>query len=134
MDHPTLSIHAPDCVFVEGGWAPPRGKEKLSIISPVTEEELMQFPDGTPEDMDRAVASARAAFDSGPWPRMTPQERGAMLMKVSAVLQRRLPEIANIWTAQVGAPISLTKHASAQAPGLFEFYGKMIQTYPVVDE
>src|SRR4029434_5564349 len=46
----------------------------------------------------------------------------------------RLPEIANAWTAQVGAPISLTKYASTQAPGLFEFYAKMIQTYPVVEE
>jgi acyl-CoA reductase-like NAD-dependent aldehyde dehydrogenase len=57
-----------------------------------------------------------------------------MLMKVAAVLQRRLPELADVWTAQVGAPISLTKYASTQAPGLFEFYGKMIQTYPIVDE
>src|SRR6185295_2794609 len=132
--NPTVSIQASDSVFVNGGWAAPSGKQKLSVISPVTEEEIMTFPDGTPEDMDRAVASARAAFDTGPWPRMSPQERGAMLLKVSAVLQRRLPELANAWTAQVGAPISLTKYASTQAPGLFEFYGKMIQTYPVVDE
>jgi aldehyde dehydrogenase (NAD+) len=119
---------------VNGEWASPSGNEKLSVISPVTEEVIMTFPDGTPEDMDRAVASARAAFDTGPWPRMSTQERGEMLLKVSAVLQRRLPELANAWTAQVGAPISLTKYASVQAPGLFEFYGKMIQTYPVVDE
>jgi acyl-CoA reductase-like NAD-dependent aldehyde dehydrogenase len=134
MAQPTLSIRANDRVFIDGNWTAPHGKEKLSVISPVTEETLMLFPDGTPEDMDRAVASARDAFDSGPWPRMSAQERGDMLLKVAAVLQRRLPEIANAWTAQVGAPISLTKYASTQAPGLFEFYGKMIQTYPIVDE
>ena len=134
MAQPTLSIQANDRVFIGGNWTAPHGKEKLFVISPVTEETLMTFPDGTPEDMDRAVASARAAFDSGPWPRMSPQERGDLLLKVAAVLQRRLPEIANAWTAQVGAPISLTKYASTQAPGLFEFYGKMIQTYPIVDE
>src|SRR5712671_1469160 len=134
MEHPTLSIHAPECVFVDGKWTPPQGRDRLSVISPVTEEEIMTFPDGTPGDMDRAVASARAAFDTGPWPRLSAQERGAMLMKVAAVLQRRLPELADVWTAQVGAPISLTKYASTQAPGLFEFYGKMIQTYPIVDE
>src|SRR6185503_2561837 len=114
MAHPTISIHASNSVFVDGGWAAPRGKQKLSVISPVTEEVIMTFPDGTPEDMDRAVASARAAFDTGPWPRLSAQERGEMLLKVSAVLQRRLPEIANVWTAQVGAPISLTKYASMQ--------------------
>jgi len=63
MEHPTLSIHAPECVFVDGKWTPPLGKDRLSVISPVTEEEIMTFPDGTPGDMDRAVASARAAFD-----------------------------------------------------------------------
>jgi len=134
MNHPTLSIHAPNSIFVDGKWASPGGKGTLSVISPVTEEEIMTFPDGTPADMDRAVASARAAFDTGPWPRMSPKDRGDMLMKVAAVLQRRLPDLADVWTAQVGAPISLTKYASTQAPGLFEFYGKMIQTYPVVDE
>jgi len=134
MNHPTLSIHASNSIFVNGKWAAPGGKEKLSVISPVTEEEIMTFPDGTPADMDRAVASARAAFDTGPWPRLSPKDRGDMLMKVAAVLQRRLPDLADVWTAQVGAPISLTKYASTQAPGLFEFYGKMIQTYPIVDE
>jgi aldehyde dehydrogenase (NAD+) len=112
MAHPTLSIHAPECIFVDGKWTSPRGKERLSVISPVTEEEIMTFPDGTPEDMDRAVAAGRTAFDTGPWPRLSAQERGAMLLKVSAVLQRRLPELADVWTAQVGAPISLTKYAS----------------------
>jgi aldehyde dehydrogenase (NAD+) len=134
VENPTISILASDSIFINGGWDAPHGKQTFSVISPVTEEEIMTFPDGTPEDMDRAVASARTAFDTGPWPRMSAQERGSMLLKVAAVLQRRLPDLANAWTAQVGAPISLTKYASTQAPGLFEFYGKMIQTYPLIDE
>jgi acyl-CoA reductase-like NAD-dependent aldehyde dehydrogenase len=134
MSTTMFSIHAPESLFLNGEWQPPSGKQKLSVISPVTEEEVLAFPDGTPADMDRAVASARAAFDNGPWPRMSPQERGAMLLKVSAILTRRLPEIAAAWTTQVGAPISLTKYLSSQVPGLFEFYGKMIQDYPIVDE
>jgi len=130
----TISIQAPDRIFVDGEWKASSGTQKLSVISPVTEEEILTFPDGTPADMDRAVAGARAAFDTGPWPRMTVQERSAMLMKVAEVLSRRLPELAAAWTTQVGAPISLTQHASKQAPGLFEFYARMIQTYPIVEE
>src|SRR5262245_58548229 len=94
VNNSTISIHAPDCVFVNGAWAQPSGKQVLEIISPVTEEKIMTFPDGTPADMDRAVASARAAFDTGPWPRLSPQERAAALIKVAAVLRRRLPELA----------------------------------------
>lgn len=134
MSKATVSIEASDRLFLNGTWAAPSGKQSLSVISPVTEEEIMRFPDGTPSDMDRAVAAARAAFDSGPWPRMSAEERGTALLKVAAALSRRLPELANAWTAQVGAPISLTKYASHQAPGLFEFYGKMIQSYPLIDD
>jgi len=134
MSTTAVPIHAPDCLFQNGTWQPPSGSQKLSVISPVTEEEILKFPDGTPADMDRAVASARQAFDNGPWLRLAPPERGAMLLKVSEILTRRLPEIATVWTTQVGAPISLTQYASKQVPGLFELYGKMIQTYPVVDE
>jgi len=134
MSTSTVSIQAPDRLFLNGTWQLPSGSQKLSVISPVTEEEILTFPDGTPADMDRAVASARAAFDHGPWPRLSAQDRGEMLLKVSAILARRLPEIASVWTTQVGAPISLTQYASKQVPGLFEFYGKMIQTYPLVEE
>ena len=94
----------------------------------------MTFPDGQPPDMDRAVAAARTAFDNGPWPRLSARERGDALLKVAAALSRRLPELAAVWTSQVGAPISLTRYLSTQAPGLFEFYGRMIQDYPIVDE
>jgi len=134
MSATSVSIHAPDRLFLNGTWQPSSGNQKLSVISPVTEEEILTFPDGTPADMDKAVASARAAFDHGPWPRMSPQERGDMLLKVSAILTRRFPEIVSAWTTQVGAPIALTQYASKQVPGLFEFYGKMIQTYPLVEE
>ncbi len=128
------SIKAPHSLFIDGQWAAPSGKQTLSVISPVTEEVLMTFAEGTEKDMDRAVAAARTAFDEGPWPRMSPEERGRYLIKVAALLRERLPELAYTWTAQVGAPISLTKYAVAQAPELFDFYGKLIQTYPIVDE
>src|SRR5687767_9945826 len=99
-----VSIQRPDSVFINGKWQAPSGSQKLSVISPVTEEEILKFPDGTPEDMDKAIASARAAFDKGPWPRLSAKQRGEMLLKVAAILTRRLPEIARIWTTQVGAP------------------------------
>jgi len=134
MSNATVSIEASDCLFLNGAWAAPSSTQSLSVISPVTEEEIMRFPDGAPADMDRAVAAARGAFDSGPWPRMSAQERGEALLKVAAALTRRLPELANAWTAQVGAPISLTRYASTQAPGLFEFYGRMIQTCTLIDD
>ena len=129
-----VSIKAPHAFFIGGRWVSPAGNRTLSVISPVTEEILMAFPEASEKDVDRAVAAARDAFDAGPWPRMSAQERGRLLVEVASALRKRLPELANAWTAQVGAPISLTRYAVGQAPELFEYYGKLIQTYPIVDE
>jgi acyl-CoA reductase-like NAD-dependent aldehyde dehydrogenase len=98
-----LSIKAPQAFFIDGKWQKPAEGGKLQVISPVTEQVVMTFAEGTPRDIDRAVAAAREAFDNGPWPRMSQQERGAALLKVAQHLKARLPELAQAWTTQVGA-------------------------------
>jgi aldehyde dehydrogenase (NAD+) len=65
---------------------------------------------------------------------LSPKERGEYLIKVAGLLKQRQAELAQTWTAQVGAPISLTQYLVHQAPDLFEYYGKLIQSYPIVDE
>lgn len=130
----SFSVKAHDRFFIDGGWVAPLGKAQLDVISPVTEEVFMTFPEASPGDVDRAVQAAREAFDHGPWPRLSPEERGAFLLKVAEALSARQPELAVAWTSQVGAPIGLTRHASGQGARLFEYYGKLIKTYPLVDE
>ena len=132
--NPEVSIKAPQSLFIGGQWVKSSGSQTLKVVSPVTEKVLMTFAEATAQDMNRAVAAAREAFDNGPWPRMSAQERGERLLKVAELLRARLPELSNAWTAQVGAPIGLTKYAAHQAPGLFEYYGKLIQDYKIVDE
>jgi acyl-CoA reductase-like NAD-dependent aldehyde dehydrogenase len=134
QERATLSIKSPHALFIGGKWEKPSGSSKLSVISPVTEEVVMTFAEATPRDVDRAVAAAREAFDTGPWPRLTPRERGAALLKVAELLKARLPELAQAWTTQVGAPISFTRYVSGQPAELFEYYGKLIQNYRLVEE
>jgi aldehyde dehydrogenase (NAD+) len=131
---PQYSIKHANAFFIGGKWEKPSGTAELTVISPVTEEVVAKFPEASPQDVDRAVAAAREAFDKGPWPRMSAQERGAALLKVAEQLKARLPELAAVWTTQVGIPINLAKYLSGQPPELFEYYGKLIQTYPLVDE
>jgi acyl-CoA reductase-like NAD-dependent aldehyde dehydrogenase len=129
-----LSIKSPDKFFIGGGWARAAANDKLNVISPVTEETVMTFAAATPADVDAAVAAARKAFDHGPWPRLSAEQRGEMLLKVAKELEKRLPELAQAWTTQVGAPISFTRYASGQAPGLFAYYGNLIKQTKLVDE
>ncbi len=129
-----LPIRSPDAFFIGGGWKKPAGKGKLEIISPVTEKCIMTFAEASPGDVDAAVAAARDAFDNGPWPRMSNQERGERLIRVAELLRARLPDIAQTWTSQVGAPISFTRYVAGQSPDLFEYYGTLIKEYKTVDE
>ena len=128
------SIRSPQCLFIGGAWVKSAGTRTLSVISPVTEQVVMTFPEANEQDMDRAVLAAREAFDNGPWPRLSAAERSQYLLKIAKALTARLPDLAQTWTTQVGAPISLTKYLVGQGPELFEYYGKLIQTYGFVEE
>ncbi|WP_375392982.1 aldehyde dehydrogenase [uncultured Sphingomonas sp.] len=121
-------------LFVGGEWRTGHGEVHLDVVSPHTEEVLLRYREATPADIDAAVIAAREAFDTGPWPRLTPPERGAMLRKVADQLRARLPELAEAWTGQVGAVLGFTKMASGQSPDLFNFYADLCDSYPFVDD
>jgi acyl-CoA reductase-like NAD-dependent aldehyde dehydrogenase len=55
-------------LYIGGRWQAPATRQRLSVISPHTEEPIGETPEAAPEDVDKAVAAARTAFDSGPWP------------------------------------------------------------------
>jgi aldehyde dehydrogenase (NAD+) len=127
-------LKAPDRFFINGDWVSPSSGRMLDVISPVTEERLLSYPEAAAADIDRAVAAARAAFDHGPWPRMSPAERAGYLRRVGDLIAARLDEIAWAWTTQVGAPISLTKKLVGQNATLFRYYADLIGTYPFRDD
>lgn len=126
-------LKAPERFFINGDWVAPTSDRRIDVISPVTEERLLRYPEATPADIDRAIAAARAAFDSGPWPRMAPAERAGYLRRVASLISARLDEIARAWTTQVGAPISLTKKLVGQNATLFSHYAELIETHPFLD-
>lgn len=134
MSYRPSAPRAPERFFIGGRWLEPISRQTLKVVSPSTEELLFSYPEAGPADIDRAVAAARDAFDNGPWPRMAPSERAAALRRVADNLTARLDEIANAWTVQVGAPISLTKKLVGQNPTLFRYYADLIENYSFVDE
>ncbi len=95
-----------DTLFIGGDWVKPSGTDTIDVISPSTEAVFARVPDGTTADVDRAVAAARDAFDNGPWPRMAPAERADVLAALSAQIQARMQEFAEVITAENGCPVS----------------------------
>lgn len=61
-----------DRLLIGGRWEVPAGNGMIEIRSPHDHRFVGRTPEASTKDVDRAVAAARAAFDHGPWPRMTP--------------------------------------------------------------
>jgi betaine-aldehyde dehydrogenase len=125
-----MAIRDYDRLFIGGDWIAPEGTGTIGVVSPSTEEVIARVPDGTEADIDKAVAVARAAFDRGPWPRMAPTERGAILTKVAAQITAEMGDLAEIITAEMGSPISFAAMGQVLAPSMvFGYYADMASTF-----
>ncbi len=99
-------MHTFDELYIGGGWVAPAGDGVIEVVSPASEQVIGRVPDGTPADIDAAVTAARRAFDEGPWPHMNPVERAAVLGRLSAAIQARGQEFADLISSQNGSPKS----------------------------
>ncbi|MET8868223.1 aldehyde dehydrogenase [Nonomuraea sp. NPDC004580] len=119
-----------DTLFIGGEWVAPAGTGTIDVISPHTEEVVGRVPDGTAQDMDRAVAAAREAFDHGPWPRMTFAERAEVIGRLAAIYNERQGEMAQLITEEMGSPITFSNLAQAPQPlGMLQFYAELGKTF-----
>lgn len=91
-----------DKLFIGGQWSKPSGSDVINVISPTTEEIIGRVPAATEEDVRRAVAVARKAFDEGPWPKMSLEERGNYLMRLADLVEPRLPDAVNAQIDEMG--------------------------------
>ncbi|GAA3676688.1 aldehyde dehydrogenase [Nonomuraea antimicrobica] len=124
-----------DKLFIGGEWVAPAGTGTIEVISPHTEEVVGRVPDGTAEDMERAVAAARAAFDHGPWPHMTFAERAEVIGRLAAIYNERQGEMAGLITEEMGSPITFSNLAQAPQPlGMLRYYAELGRTFVQEDE
>lgn len=91
--------------FIDGDFRQLKGRELLSV-NPATEEVLAAFAAASEDDVELAVKAARRAFDNGPWPRMAPQQRAAVIKRLATLMHTHRDELALIDTLDMGKPIS----------------------------
>ncbi|GAA3563944.1 aldehyde dehydrogenase [Nonomuraea rosea] len=119
-----------DTLFIGGEWVAPAGTGTIDVVSPHTEELVGRVPDGTPEDMDRAVVAAREAFDHGPWPRLTFAERAEVISRLAAIYNERQAEMAQLITEEMGSPITFSNLAQAPQPlGMLQYYAELGKSF-----
>ena len=115
-----IQIRHADRLYIGGAWVAPKKPARIEVVSPYNEQVTAVVAGAGPEDMDLAVAAARKAFDTGPWPRLTHAKRAEYLMKLADELEKRIPELARCWTEQVGA-------LAAPAPMTVGFVTSMVR-------
>jgi len=104
--------------YINGEWVQPAGARELDVINPATEKPIGRISLGSPADVDKAVAAAKAAFAT--YSQTTVQQRADLLQAILAVYQKRMGEIAKVISDEMGAPMKLAM--TAQAPsGLAHF-------------
>ena len=97
-----VHIKHPHSLWIDGQWQSAHSGRVITVICPNTEQPIALVAEADEADMDRAVDAARQAFESGPWPKLTPADRLMLLRKMSSHLHSRTGEIALAWTAQMG--------------------------------
>ena len=92
-------------MFINGEWVASKSAKTFPVYDPSTEEVIAQVPDASADDVNRAVAAAKAAFEEGPWATTTAQERGRVLFRLADKVRQNLPALAH--QPWVAAPLVL---------------------------
>ena len=93
-----------DKLYIGGKWVEPSTSDVIEVHSPATGEYVGKVPLAAAADVDAACAAARKAFDEGPWPRMTPQERQAVIANAVKLIEDRADEFKFLLKAETGQP------------------------------
>ncbi len=109
-------------MLIDGQWVDAASGETFETRDPATGQVVGTVPRARAADVQRAVAAARRAFESGPWPETTPAERGRILMRIAAGIRAKAAELARLETLDTGKPLKQAKTDVEVAARYFEFY------------
>jgi len=113
-------------LFIEGAWAEGSG-ETLDVLSPIDGQVLTTLTRGSADDMTRAIASARRAFDDGRWSRMAPAGRKKVLHKLADLIEREALALSVLGVRDNGTEINMAIKAEAgSAAGTFRYYAEAL--------
>ncbi len=110
-------------MFINGEWVASKSNNTFPVYDPSTEEVIAQVPDASADDVNRAVAAAKAAFDDGPWASTTAADRGRVLFRLAAKIRENQAMLADLECRNSGKPIVEAEYDIADVANCFEYYG-----------
>ena len=109
--------------MINGKWVDAASGKTFATYNPATGEVLANVAAGDKEDINRAVKAARAAFETGPWSKISPSERGRLLWKLADLLEKHTEEFAQLESLDNGKPLKVARAADVPlAVDHFRYY------------
>lgn len=96
-------------MLIGGEWVEAKSGKLMDALDPATEQVLTKVPEADKEDIDRAVTAARKAFESGPWPNMTPAERSRLMWRIGDLILENCDELAEIESVDNGKTLTIAR-------------------------
>src|SRR3984957_10159203 len=110
-------------MMIDGEFIASKSGKTFPVYDPATEEVIAQVPDANAEDVNRAVAAAKSAFEDGPWASTTAQERGRVLFRLADKIRQNAVALAELESRNPGKPIVEAEFDIADVSTCFEYYG-----------
>ena len=110
-------------MFINGEWVASKTNKTFPVYDPSTEEVIAQVPNADADDVNRAVAAAKSAFEDGPWASSTAQERGRVLFRLAEKVRQNIAMLAELECRNTGKPIVEAEYDIADVATCFEYYG-----------
>lgn len=125
-------------MYINGEWTKSANEAVIDVLNPSSSEKIGEIPQGTKEDVDRAVRAAAAAFRTEEWRSYSAFDRGDLLFAIADKMQESKDELAELETTDVGKPLSQAYADVDAAIRYFRFYGGaadkvMGDTIPIQD-
>jgi phenylacetaldehyde dehydrogenase len=98
-------------MLINGKWVDSASGKTFPTYNPATGEVLSHVAEGDREDIDRAVKAARAAFEAGPWSKISPSERGRMMWRLADLIEKHTEEFAQLESLDNGKPLKIARIA-----------------------
>ena len=110
-DSLTVFLAQPKQLLIDGQWSPAESGKTFEVFNPAKADVIAHVAEGESADIERAVRAARAAFDTGPWSRMTPSQRGQIVWRIGDLIERHNDELAQLETLDNGKPFAVARVA-----------------------
>ncbi len=122
-NHAVRFIAEPLRLLIGGQWVAAASGKTFDVFDPSTGQPIAKAAEGDAVDIDRAVTAAREAFETGPWPRMSPLERSKLIWRLGDALEAKAEEFAALEALDNGKPIRDAR--AVDVPGSYEMFRYM---------